>query len=78
METACLNEAGLVIQFIGEGGDPYEGTGEWDQRLARKERVWEWFVYERFPEGWVRTGHPVTAEGDMVPLAGRVEYWQGV
>lgn len=78
-KVAAFREAGLIIQFIGEGGDPNENGGGdevWDQRLAHKARVAEWLHAERFPKGWRRTKHPITLNGDMLPLADRVEYWQ--
>lgn len=76
--VASFREAGLVVQFIGAGGDPNEiggGVEAWDGRLARKARVAEWLRFERFPRGWERTGHPISAEGDMLPLAERVKFW---
>jgi hypothetical protein len=79
-KIAAFREAGLVIQFIGEGGDPHEvggGNEVWDQRRARKSRVAEWLRHERFPRGWKKTKHKITADDDMAPLAARVEFWQG-
>ena len=76
--TTCLNEAGLVILLIGVGGLPGDGgdTTVWDQRRAKVESVQEWLDFERFPSGWMRSETVLTAEGDMVPLAGRVEIWK--
>jgi hypothetical protein len=79
-KVASFREAGLIIQFIGEGGDPNEvggGAEMFDQRRAEKRRVGEWLRFERFPRGWRRTRHQVTVAGDMLPLAARVEFWQG-
>ena len=85
---AVLNQAAVIIQFIGEGGDPNEagiadvdsslGKVMWDARLASKRRVAEWLEFERFPKGWRRTRHQVTADGDMLPIVNRIEYWRGV
>jgi hypothetical protein len=81
--VAAVREAGLIIQFLGEGGDPQDSdsTGQsdaeiWDQRLAKKDKIAEWFTRERFPREWERTGHQVTAQGDMIPLAARVIFWR--
>lgn len=79
-KVASFREAGLIIQFIGEGGDPNElggGAEVFDQRRAEKRRVGEWLMFERFPRGWQRTSHQITLAGDMLPLAARVEFWQG-
>lgn len=69
----ALAEAGLVLLFLGLGDDNSQSP---DARSIPKGQAQEWFNYERFPLGWMRSQRELDLDGDLAPLVQKVAYWR--
>ena len=70
-ENLALGEAGLVLLLLGTGG----ATNP-DERQALKIHVQEWLTLEMFPFGWQKSPTVLTVANDLIPIVGRIAYWQ--
>jgi hypothetical protein len=70
-ENLALGEAGLVLLLLGTGGETNP-----DERQALKWQVIEWFALERFPWGFQKSPTVLTVADDLIPIVGRIVYWQ--
>jgi hypothetical protein len=73
MFDLALAEAGLALLFLGLGDDDSQSP---DARSIPKGRAQEWFDYERFPLGWMRSKRELDLDEDLAPLVKRVAYWR--
>lgn len=73
MFDLSLAEAGLFLLFLGQGDEDAQTP---DARSVPKGQAQEWFDFERFPLGWMRSKRVLEFDADLLPLVERVTYWR--